>query len=339
MKKEPLISIIIPVYEVEEYLPACIESILSQSFKDYELILVPNGLSSDGCPALCDGYAEQDARVTVIHIKDGGVSAARNRGLSSAHRKYLLFIDGDDFIAENSLENLADTLEKDGCSDIIFLNVALYFNSDGSIKHFGNIFDKSRLFNRSKKDALRFISGISNFNTSVCLKLIRREILYSASGTVLFNENITFAEDSDFSLKLFTYARTYNYCGSYIYFYRKERKGSATYVYSEKKYGDLLYVISEWAEKAAVNTDCIDNIDISEEIYEILAFQYCLLLQSYGKIDSISRKKFKAATKKYAWLLNKTKDGRVSMFKWFYRFFGLGLTCFALKIRGMIVKQ
>jgi len=212
----------------------------------------------------------------------------------------------------------------------------LYFNSDGGIKHFGNIFDKSKLFGKSKKDAMRFISGISNFNTSVCLKLIRREILYSDPGAVLFNENITFAEDSDFSLKLFMYAGTYNYCDSYIYFYRKERKGSATYAYSEKKYADSLHVISEWAEKAAANPDCAD---ISEEIYEILAFQYCLLLQGYGKIDSISRRKFKSATKKYAWLLNKTKDGRVAMIKRFYRFFGLGPTCFALKIRGMFVKQ
>ena len=81
--EKPTISIVVPVYNVEKYLPECIESILAQTFTDFELILVEDG-SPDGCPALCDAAAEKDGRIRVIHQKNGGLSAARNAGLDIA---------------------------------------------------------------------------------------------------------------------------------------------------------------------------------------------------------------------------------------------------------------
>lgn len=81
--EKPLLSIIVPVYDVERYLPKCIDSILAQTFTDFELILVEDG-SPDNCPALCDAAAAKDARIRVIHQKNGGLSAARNAGLDAA---------------------------------------------------------------------------------------------------------------------------------------------------------------------------------------------------------------------------------------------------------------
>ena len=99
------LSIIVPVYNVEKYLRECVDSILNQTFTDFELILVDDG-SPDNCPQICDAYAEQDNRVRVIHQKNGGLSAARNAGIEAARGNWLGFIDSDDFIAPDFYEKL-----------------------------------------------------------------------------------------------------------------------------------------------------------------------------------------------------------------------------------------
>lgn len=98
--KPPLLSIIVPIYNVEEYLEECINSILIQEFKDYELILVDDG-SPDGCGKICDDYAVKDSRIRVIHKTNGGLSSARNAGIDIAQGRYLSFIDSDDFISSD----------------------------------------------------------------------------------------------------------------------------------------------------------------------------------------------------------------------------------------------
>ena len=115
MKTE--ISVIVPIYKVERDLPACIESVLNQTFTDFELILVDDG-SPDGCGAICDEAAKKDARVRVIHQANQGPSAARNAGIEAARGAWLTFIDGDDFIAGDCLETLheAAVREKADCA-------------------------------------------------------------------------------------------------------------------------------------------------------------------------------------------------------------------------------
>ena len=111
-KKSPEISIIVPVYQVEKYLNECIDSILAQTFTDFELILVDDG-SPDGCPALCDAAALRDDRVRVIHKINGGVSTARNSGLAAAQGNWIAFVDSDDRVLPQFLEKLySAALEK-----------------------------------------------------------------------------------------------------------------------------------------------------------------------------------------------------------------------------------
>ena len=103
--EKPLLSIIVPVYDVERYLPKCMDSILAQTFTDFELILVDDG-SPDNCPALCDAAAAKDARIRVLHQKNGGLSAARNAGLDVARGEWIGFVDSDDYIAPEMYEIL-----------------------------------------------------------------------------------------------------------------------------------------------------------------------------------------------------------------------------------------
>ena len=107
-KKSPEISIIVPVYQVEKYLNECIDSILAQTFTDFELILVDDG-SPDNCPALCDAAAEKDSRVRVIHQQNKGLSGARNAGIDVARGNWLGFVDSDDMIDPTFCEKMLHT--------------------------------------------------------------------------------------------------------------------------------------------------------------------------------------------------------------------------------------
>lgn len=102
---EELISVIVPVYKVEEYLPCCLDSILKQTYKNLEIIIVDDG-SPDRCPQICDEYAKIDDRIKVIHKKNGGLSDARNAGIDCAAGEYISFVDSDDYIAENFYDTL-----------------------------------------------------------------------------------------------------------------------------------------------------------------------------------------------------------------------------------------
>ena len=113
MNRTPSLSIIVPVYQVEAYLPKCIDSIINQTFTDLELILVDDG-STDGCPQLCDEYKQKDSRIKVIHKENGGLSDARNKGIEIAVGKYLGFVDSDDWIELGMYEVLmSDAIKHD----------------------------------------------------------------------------------------------------------------------------------------------------------------------------------------------------------------------------------
>lgn len=112
------VSIIVPVYNVRNYVERCINSIISQSYNNLEIILIDDG-SSDGSGALVDNYSKLDRRVMVIHQDNMGLSAARNTGLNNAHGDYVLFVDGDDWIETDSVRRLVDIIEQDKNIDII----------------------------------------------------------------------------------------------------------------------------------------------------------------------------------------------------------------------------
>lgn len=112
MNTTPLISVVVPVYKVEKYLEKCVRSLTEQTFRDLEIILVDDG-SPDRCPEMCDAYAAEDARVVVIHQENGGLSAARNRGILAARGEYILFLDSDDYISADTCEKLVPFLKQD----------------------------------------------------------------------------------------------------------------------------------------------------------------------------------------------------------------------------------
>lgn len=109
--QEPLVSVIVPIYKVEEYLNACVQSIKNQTYNNLEIILVDDG-SPDKCGSMCDVYAQNDSRIKVIHKKNGGLSDARNAGIDIAKGDYITFVDSDDFVFKEHIERLVDIATK-----------------------------------------------------------------------------------------------------------------------------------------------------------------------------------------------------------------------------------
>ena len=110
-RHKPMISVIVPIYKVERYLRRCVDSILNQSYKDFELLLIDDG-SPDNCPQICDEYARQDDRIRVFHKSNGGLSDARNYGLDRMKGDYVSFIDSDDYVGPDYLKTLMDLIDE-----------------------------------------------------------------------------------------------------------------------------------------------------------------------------------------------------------------------------------
>ena len=111
---QSLISVIVPVYKVEQYLDKCVESIVNQTYRNLEIILVDDG-SPDNCPAMCDGWAKRDYRIKVIHKANGGLSDARNAGIAVASGEFIGFVDSDDWVAPFFYERLISILIDNDC--------------------------------------------------------------------------------------------------------------------------------------------------------------------------------------------------------------------------------
>lgn len=212
----PLISIIVPCYKVEEYLDKCIESIVKQTYKNLEIILVNDG-SPDNCAQICDDWAKRDSRIKVIHKENGGLSSARNAGLDIAKGEYISFIDSDDFIDITFIEFLYLKL-KESNADISCCGYYHYFNADlKEIRHFKNI---NLVMNSC--EAIIKMNTIGYFGVGSWNKLYKSE---------LFND-IRFpigklSEDWFILYKLIDKANKITYNSEPKYYYR-QRKGSIT---------------------------------------------------------------------------------------------------------------
>lgn len=167
---EPLISVIVPIYNVEKYLNRCIESIVNQTYKTLEIILVDDG-SPDNCPQICDEWKEKDNRIKVIHKKNGGLSDARNAGLDIAQGEYIAFVDSDDWIDKEWIEILFKELIKNNC-DVSISSTRLFKNVDETLFIRGNT--KKFLTNI---EALEELINEKNIFTTACDKLYKKELI------------------------------------------------------------------------------------------------------------------------------------------------------------------
>lgn len=207
----PKISVIVPIYNVENYLQRCVDSILSQSFIDFELLLINDG-SPDNSGKICDEYAEKDNRVRVFHKPNGGVSSARNLGLDNARGEWVTFIDSDDYVEVDYLKELIDAQQKNQVDYVVTLN-----GRDSQETGLEVCRDEyNLLFSRYQIDRNGYVIG----------KLYKVAIINTLR--LRFNVNIHLGEDAMFALRYLLQTRNVVLIHSKKYFYDKERPGSLT---------------------------------------------------------------------------------------------------------------
>lgn len=286
-----LISFVIPVYNVEQYLQECVDSILNQSVSDYEILLVDDG-STDGSGALCDGYASREPRIRVIHKPNGGLSDARNRGLEAARGEYVLFVDSDDFIGEGSLEALAASLaQSESRPDVTFLEAVKRY-PDGREEPLGDGYEGAWILNQDKERVMAHLSRLPKFPGSACTKLVRRELLIAEK---LFFQKDLLSEDLDWTVRLLLAAETFSYCGTPYYYYRQGRDGSITNTAGRRSVESLLQILERWGSR--------EERPFWREVNAFMAYEYVVLLFNFAALDASDRKQLGDRVGKLRWLL------------------------------------
>lgn len=209
-----MVSIIVPVYNAEKYLHKCIDSILAQTYTDFELLLIDDG-SKDKSSAICDEYAVKDARVRVFHKENGGVSKARNWGLDNAKGEWITFVDADDWVHEDFLKNR--------------IALALYDNADIIYCDIEYVYDNQRVYGKMAEQvegkAETVNSWILSRTTYSPIILAKKSIFDKYK--LRYIEGLRFGEDFNLIIKLVMYADKVVHVNEALYYYNKLNENSA----------------------------------------------------------------------------------------------------------------
>ncbi len=238
---EPLVSIIVPVYNSGVFLDYAVESIINQTYVNLEVLLVDDG-STDESGSICDTYALRDGRIQSYHITNHGVSYARNYGLEHAHGEYVQFVDADDKIPENFVEVLVKSIIKEN-SDVAFCGVARIYEDSESMNRLEN-----RVYSTERYLKALYEGRIST--TSSCVGLYKMKIIHD--NRIKFPVELSCGEDAVFVLEYVKYAQKISSVEDTVYIYRQDRNFSATkhihydhYQLEQKRYNDVCGMVED----------------------------------------------------------------------------------------------
>lgn len=273
------ISVIVPIYNVEQYLRRCIDSIINQTYKNLEIILVDDG-SPDNCGQICDDYAKKDTRIKVIHKKNGGLSDARNVGLEVCTGDYISFVDSDDWIELNTYEIMMKSMNEYN-ADMVVSNINYVYKDKVESKYSE---DKIRCFN--KEEAMKELIKDGLVQAVVWNKLYKRVVI----------DNLRFKvgklnEDEFFTYKICAKAERIVYIPEALYQYRQR-------------------------EDSIMGTYILQRIDGVEALYERMNFIKNIVVHDMGQNTRayIDAKKYCDKTKKTT-IYNATRGGKLEVFK------------------------
>ena len=286
-----VISVIIPVYNVERYLVKCIDSVLTQSYKDIEIILVDDG-STDSSPLICDQIKEKSDKIVVIHKQNGGLSDARNAGILAATGDYILFLDSDDFWDDkNAVSRLVNRVIKTQADVLNFSYKKYYSDTDKKVLCFSELDSMPEGVN-NLHDQLSFLTEKGLYIASACNKMIRRSIF---SKELLFRKGI-YSEDIEWCAKLMATAKSMDFICENFYCYR-QRESSISHTINTKKCEDLCDNIVRCFNLA----DKVDD-DFRKFMYSYISYQYGTFFVVQSLTESFQKKSINKL-EEYKWVL------------------------------------
>lgn len=259
-----MVSIIVPVYNTSEYLPACVESLRNQTCPDIEILLVDDG-STDGSGALCDAYAREDSRIRVVHKTNGGLSSARNAGLDVATGQWILFVDGDDYLARDAVELLLGVAQMHEDADFVQFH---YQETDGSWQPEEQQPEHTVL--TDVPDFFRKLYDLGGVGASACTKLFRSSLFNS----LRFQEGIRH-EDEELMTRLLPLCRKGVYTDLVLYGY-VTRQGSIIHSAFSPKAMDI-FPIMDVRIPILQQYGCEDlAAETRRRMFQTAAWLYCL---------------------------------------------------------------
>lgn len=308
-KCSPLISVIVPVYNVEKYLIPCVESILQQTYSHFELLLIDDG-STDQSGKICDTLTEKDKRIKVYHKKNGGLSDARNYGMEYAQGEYITFIDSDDTISIKFLEILI-TCAQENKADIVQCNIALRQNKldigSGKVYTYNN-------FEGLKQFLIR-----GRIYVASCAKLYKKELFHDIKfpyGRI---------NEDNFTTYKVVYQSQRAACIDYALYWHRMREGSIMHTAFSSKNLEILKIGNEIREFLGNEKDNYkDEINYFEYRTTVATFNYLVSSQNYRQYitqKDLLREKIISFDKKNPFLSLKDKGARVFILvsPWLYR--------------------
>lgn len=274
IEKDFYISIVVPVYNVEQYIDKCVESIMKQTYTFFELILVDDG-SPDRCPAICDAYAQKYKNVIVLHKKNGGLSDARNYGVEHANGEYVTFIDSDDYVSEDYLETLVE-LKKKYCADICVGGLNTFY--EGNVPKIQKKPVKEKAL--SGLEALKQMLYQSGLDSSACALLLPKNITQEFCFPVG-----KYHEDEFTTYKYYANVEKVAITSKSIYYYL-QRKNSIMHTFGQTSIDEL---------EAADNyvEECKENWPTHVKAAETKKFSdYCQVYLSIDDLEKIEPKMY-----------------------------------------------
>ena len=251
-----MVSVIIPVYKTEKYLDQCIESVVNQTYRNLEIILVDDG-SPDCCPQICDAWAEKDSRIRVIHKENGGLSSARNMGIDIAEGEFVCFFDSDDFVAANTIELAYEAANREKADVVAFGFCSVNSEGEHIIEY---VPTPEKQIYENEEIQVRFLPDLlgpnlrtgkaSNLWMSACMCLISAK-LFENTGYRFRSEREIISEDVFFLLGLYQYVRKVIILEETLYFYR-ENQSSISRSYCPDRFQKIKHFYKECIKLCSV---------------------------------------------------------------------------------------
>ena len=315
-------SIIIPIYKVEVYLHQCVDSVLAQSYKNIEVILVDDG-SPDSCPRICDEYAAKDERIKVIHKPNGGLSDARNSGLKIANGDYVIFLDSDDYYNNTQfLQDIHDQLFFKN-ADVLFFRRIYFIDGNNNSFNRQTPYDKSMITISNKGKLIKKMSAAGVLDASAAMKVIKREILIT--NNLYFKSGIV-SEDVEWFMRLVPSLCTILVSNSIAYCYRV-RLNSISHSISYKNINDLFSTIESYAGELCMLSDRETGIGL----LNYLAYQYSIVLGYTSKyLIGVEKQNMLDRCANYKWIMKYALNKKTKVCKLLIFIFGLKFTSYTL---------
>ncbi len=284
MENKGLISVIIPVYNVEKYLKECVDSVLYQTYKNYEIILVDDG-STDSSPQICDEYASKYECVSVIHKENSGLSHTRNKGLSVAQGEYVYFLDSDDYIDSNAFTMLVESIENEN-ADFVFFDSRSFEDDSRNFNIPQNYIRKERYSTTNGIEMLKQLCENKDFHSAVPLFFFKSDFIRKEKLT--FFEGV-FYEDVLFAYQSYCKANNVTHVNSAIYFRRYRANSIMTSNKTVQHFKSIVAVLNELVLFSSASFNALNGVQ--KAYISRVAFNVFNIYDGLSRDDKIICKK------------------------------------------------